>query len=235
MFGEQRVSCIMPTHNRREFVPLALDYFLRQDYPNCELVVVDDGSDAVEDLMPADPRIRYQRLEGRHAQGVLRNLACEAATGEIIAHWDDDDWQASWRVSYQVACLLKAQADICGLQTVYFYEPATNRAWQYRYPADERPWVYSATFCFTKAFWERNPFPATRVATGTGFLWNNRPKTILPLEDSRFYVGTIHARNVSPKRPQPPRWQPCPLANIEALMGEDWLLYHSQEHGLKGL
>jgi hypothetical protein len=33
------VSCIMPTANRRAFVPRAVVYFLRQDYPNKELVI----------------------------------------------------------------------------------------------------------------------------------------------------------------------------------------------------
>ena len=47
-------SCIMPTYNRRQFIPRAVAYFLAQDYPNLELVVVDDGSDPIDDLLPAD-------------------------------------------------------------------------------------------------------------------------------------------------------------------------------------
>lgn len=46
------ISCLMPTYNRRAFVPQAVDYFLRQDYPSRELIVVDDGTDPVEDLIP---------------------------------------------------------------------------------------------------------------------------------------------------------------------------------------
>jgi len=53
------VSCIMPTYNRRAFVPQAIYYFLRQDYPNKELIIVDDGTDEVGDLIPGDERIRY--------------------------------------------------------------------------------------------------------------------------------------------------------------------------------
>jgi glycosyltransferase involved in cell wall biosynthesis len=48
----------MPTRNRRRFVSQAIGYFLRQDYPNKELVVVDDGEDAVANLIPPDCRIR---------------------------------------------------------------------------------------------------------------------------------------------------------------------------------
>lgn len=73
-------------------MPQAIQYFLRQNYPNRELVVVDDGTDAVTDMMPPDPQIRYVRLEGKHTLGTKRNLACEEARGEIIVHWDGDDW-----------------------------------------------------------------------------------------------------------------------------------------------
>ena len=55
-------SCIMPTANRRRFVPEAIRYFLAQDYPNKELIVIDDGAAAVVDLIPENERIRYIRL-----------------------------------------------------------------------------------------------------------------------------------------------------------------------------
>ena len=95
------VSCIMPTYNRRKFVPRALKYFLRQDYEPRELIIIDDGTDAVQDLIPRDDRIRYIRLAERLTIGAKRNLACDLAKGDIILHWDDDDWMADWRVSYQ--------------------------------------------------------------------------------------------------------------------------------------
>jgi hypothetical protein len=52
----------MPTYNRRHFVPRAIEYSLRQDYPNKELIVVDDGHESVSDLVPNSDRIRYIRL-----------------------------------------------------------------------------------------------------------------------------------------------------------------------------
>src|SRR5262249_51867830 len=90
--GSPLVSCIMPTLKRRRFVPRAIEYFLRQDHPAKELVILDDGSDPVADLIPEHPAIVYRRLEHRLVLGAKRNMACEMARGEIIAHWDDDDW-----------------------------------------------------------------------------------------------------------------------------------------------
>src|SRR2546422_2964152 len=99
------VTCVMPTAERRPFVPHAVACFRHQDHPNLELLVIDDGDDSVADLMPPDPRIRYVRQEPRLTIGVKRNLMCNLAAGDIIVHWDDDDWSASWRVRYQVDAL----------------------------------------------------------------------------------------------------------------------------------
>ena len=43
--GLPLVSCVMPTANRRPYVAQAIRYFQRQDYPNKELVILDDGED----------------------------------------------------------------------------------------------------------------------------------------------------------------------------------------------
>ena len=72
------VSCIMPTYNRRRFVPGAIRSFLRQDFPNKELVILDDGTDPVADLMPDDPQVHYVRLSQRTTVGAKRNLCLRA-------------------------------------------------------------------------------------------------------------------------------------------------------------
>ena len=94
---EPLVTCIMPTSNRRVFIGQAVRCLLRQDYRHFELIVVDDGADAVGDCLPDDARIRYIRLDHHLSVGAKRNLACSQARGEIIFHWDDDDWYPRWR------------------------------------------------------------------------------------------------------------------------------------------
>src|SRR5262249_26026992 len=66
------VSWIMPIYNRRRFMPLALQHYIEQDYPNRELIVVDDGEESVEDLVENLPGIRYFRCN-RTSIGVKRN------------------------------------------------------------------------------------------------------------------------------------------------------------------
>ena len=82
------------------FVPLAIQLFLRQDYPNRELIVIDDGDDPVgRPRARTTPASATAVCPARRTIGAKRNLACEQARGEIIAHWDDDDWYAPDRLA----------------------------------------------------------------------------------------------------------------------------------------
>jgi glycosyltransferase involved in cell wall biosynthesis len=215
------VSCLMPTANRRAFVPRAIAQFLAQDYASRELLVVDDGEDRVADLVPADPRVRYVALARRTVLGAKRNLACEAARGEILVHWDDDDWSASWRVRYQVEQLVGAGGDVCGLDRVRFYDPAAGQAWEYSYPRGGSPWVYGATLAYTRAFWRRNPFPAIGVGEDSRFVWAPVPKRLVVLDDASWFVATVHGSNTSRKQTRGQRWRTYPVAAIEALIARD--------------
>ena len=219
------VSCVMPTADRRRFVPLAISCFLAQDHPSCELLVLDDGHDDVRDLMPDDPQVRYIRLDHELTLGRKRNIACEEARGDIIIHWDDDDWSAPWRVSYQVAALDREHADVCGLDRVLFYDPLSARAWRYVFPRGPRPWVHGATLCYRKSFWATNPFPDVNVGEDTRFVWGPGHARTTALADPRFYVGTVHTGNTSPKRTRDPRWEPIASSDVEALLGEARLAY----------
>src|SRR5207244_293444 len=139
------VTCIMPTRDRRRFVGQAVAYFLRQDYPAKELIVVDDGGDPIADLVPEDERIRSIRLHERRSLGAKRNLACEVARGSLIAHWDDDDWFAPDRISCQVAELLRANALVCGTREALYYHLDAGQAWRYSATDGGRPWLHGAT------------------------------------------------------------------------------------------
>ncbi len=53
------------------------------------------GSDMVKDLIKQlVPDAVYIYLTEKQMIGTKRNLACEATSGEVICHFDDDDWSA---------------------------------------------------------------------------------------------------------------------------------------------
>ncbi|NHZ89906.1 glycosyltransferase [Massilia sp. CCM 8733] len=206
------VSCIMPTAGRRQFVPAAIGHFLRQGYPNKELIIVDDGADPVADLVPEHPAISYVRLPRKASIGAKRNHACMIALGSIIAHWDDDDWMGPDWLASQVQTLLSSGADVCGLDKVYFHAPAQGRAWRYVYDG-VRPWVAGGTLCYTRDCWEKSPFPDMQVGEDTAFLWNG-VKRLAVNDACRSYVATVHPGNTSTKHTTDRRWTEHPVDDI---------------------
>jgi glycosyltransferase involved in cell wall biosynthesis len=212
----------MPTYNRRRFVPLALRYFFRQDYPHKELVVVDDGTDSIEDLLPSDPRVRYLRMPARAVVGAKRNLACEAATGAVVTHWDDDDWAAPTRLTMQVETLLRFGAALCGARGLIYFQPDVLRAWRFEYPDDGRHWLIGSSLCYLRELWVQRPFLEIDVGEDSAFVLATPPEQVARVADTSFQVGLLHGQNVSRKRPRPPHWRPYPLGNLRTLLGTDW-------------
>jgi len=219
--GLPLVSCIMPTYNRRHFVPSAIRYFRNQDYPNKELVIVDDGTDAVGDLVPADPQVRYIRLPSRQTIGAKRNFACEQSSGSLIAHWDDDDWYAPRRLRCQVESLLEAKAEMCGLKTLLFYDTRSGQAWRYTYPDGQRAWLSGSSLLYTRALWIDHRFPEINVGEDAQFVWSLDPRRMLALQDFTIHIGLIHDQNVAPKQTRSAWWQPHPVEEVRRLLGDD--------------
>lgn len=193
-----QVSCIMPTANRRKFIPSALQYFLNQDYPNKELIIIDDGSDSIEDLIPSHKNISYFYSTTKETIGEKRNKACQKAAGSIILHWDDDDWYASNWLSYQVYTLLNSDADICGLNQVQFYSVSDNKYWMTKNMNSKNLWLSGATLAYWKTFWENHPFKNIQIGEDDDFVRNNGAK-LFAHDFYQGFIAIIHPKNTSIK------------------------------------
>jgi hypothetical protein len=219
------ISCILPTYDRRGFLPHAIHYFLRQDYPNKELLIVDDGADAVGDLIPQHPCIRYLRLAHKITLGAKLNLCCEQVPGSIIAQWDDDDWYASDRLTRQMDALERTGSQVCGINDLLYYDVRRGTGHRYVYPPGQRPWLLGASLFFRRELWERNRFAAIDVGMDGIFVWAVQPDRVFALPEPRLAVHLIHDRNVSPKSPRGAWWSDHPVPEIAQLMGPDWEFY----------
>ncbi|MEX2593614.1 MAG: glycosyltransferase [Anditalea sp.] len=219
------VSCIMPTYNRRKFIPFAIRYFLRQNYEHKELIIIDDGTDAIGDLIPEEASLRYYRLDKKITLGEKLNLACEYSKGKIIAHWDDDDWYDPKRLAYQINALQNEEADVCGINHLLYFNLSTKHAYQYIYPPDQRTWLLGSSLCYTKALWNTNPFAPINVGMDALFVWATSSKRVKPLADAKISVHMIHEDNVSPKKTNGSWWYDYPVEEIQKIMQSDWNTY----------
>ena len=175
------VSCIMPTANRQKYIPFAVDYFLNQDYPDRELVIIDDGRESILSLLPDDPKISYFFTAPLGTIGTKRNYACEKARGDIIVHWDDDEWYATDWISKQVKSLLSSGADITGIEFVNYYSPITDIFWigsalNRNNPSRPHQWLNGPTIAYWKKFWKQYPFKDLQVGEDDAFVNNPAAK-----------------------------------------------------------
>ena len=225
------VSCIMPTKGfvgpnaslvRREFVEVAVEYFLRQSYSNKELVIVaDEPWPSCPSEYETPDRVRWLRGPAGVTLGAKRNWCVEHARGDLIAHWDDDDWYGPERLERQVAAMQAQAAEVCGLDCPRFYDLASGNSYRYE---TVRAYAYSATLMYTREYWGRSPFPDIQVGSATPFVWGpGRLSRAAILSDSDWYVGIAHGSNTSRKefnRSEYRRWP-----SVEPVIGADWSFY----------
>jgi len=219
------VSCIMPTYNRRPFIQHAIRYFLRQQYDNKELIVIDDGTDCIADLIPDMEQIRYFRLDKKLSLGAKLNLACGYAKGDVIANWDDDDWYAERRLAYQVEALQQGMIDVCGINRLLYYDLRHRRAYRYIYPVNQRTWLLGSSLCYTREMWDRNHFADINVGMDGLFVWGTAPERVQALPDETISVHMIHNDNVCPKKVDDGWWHTCPVSEIRQIIKGDWPVY----------
>jgi glycosyltransferase involved in cell wall biosynthesis len=101
------VSIIIPTYNCRRWIAEAIDSALAQTYPQCEIIVVDDGStDGTGKYLREryGERIRYIYQPNR-GRGAARNHGLRLACGKYIQFLDADDLILPGKIGGQVAFL----------------------------------------------------------------------------------------------------------------------------------
>lgn len=183
------VSCIMPTANRAAFVAESVAYFLTQDYPRKELLILDDGKDNTIQGIPLDRGIYYEHRDAPETIGAKRNALCEMAAGDIILHWDDDDVSAPGRITRQVEELVFSGADIAGFHSMVFIDEQGKRAWHYH---GGQNYILGTSMCYYKRALATRHFLNENKGEDWHFL-EQFPTTIHESKNSGFPLSKRHA------------------------------------------
>ncbi|MBW3622436.1 MAG: glycosyltransferase [Armatimonadetes bacterium] len=101
-----KVSVVVCSYNGGPTLDQCLDSLMKIDYPNYEVILVDDGStDNTKEIVARYPEVRaiHQENQGLSA---ARNVGLYASTGEIVAYTDSDcfadpDWLAHMVYPFQ--------------------------------------------------------------------------------------------------------------------------------------
>ena len=104
-----KISVIIPTYNRSEMVVKCVESVLANDWPDIEIIVVDDCSpddtgDKIKSRFGGDVRVRYIRNAKNSFQAVSRNNGAKVATGEYLLFLDDDNVVAKDMLAELISC-----------------------------------------------------------------------------------------------------------------------------------
>jgi glycosyltransferase involved in cell wall biosynthesis len=102
------VSIIIPAYNHADYLVEAIDSVLAQDYPNVELLVLDDGStDNTREVLEGYAGRFYWETHKNMGEAATLNKGWRMSKGEILGRLSADDLLSQDAVSASVECLRK--------------------------------------------------------------------------------------------------------------------------------
>ncbi len=112
MINFPKISCMMVTNGRVEFVKKSIYCFIQQTYAKKELIVLSQGTQEqnqairkhIQSLDRED--IIFVEAPQKLSLGAMRNLCVELTTADIVCQWDDDDLYHPHRMMAQYHALL---------------------------------------------------------------------------------------------------------------------------------
>ena len=196
------VSVCTPTFNRRPFIEPLIECFKKQDYPEdkMEWIIVDDGSDKIEDLVYDIPQVKYIKLEDKVTLGKKRNIMNREAKGEFFVYMDDDDYYPEDRVSHGVETLLQNPEYLiagCDKILLYYGEPENMLIQIGPYRKNH---ATAATFVFRKELLNNQKYDENKsFGEETSFL-NRFTVPLIQLDGEKTIVVFAHRFNSIDKR-----------------------------------
>jgi hypothetical protein len=194
------VSVCTPTFNRRPFIPIIIQCFENQTYPRekMEWIIIDDGTDKIEDLVAHLPYVKYFKYDEKMTLGRKRNLSNEKAKGDIIVYMDDDDYYPPDRVKHAVERLRGSSALCAGSSAMFIYFKHIDKMYQFGPYGPNH--ATAATFAFKKELLQKTKFEEDKcVAEERAFL-KDWTIPFVQLDSTKSIVVFSHIHNSFDKK-----------------------------------
>lgn len=157
--------------------------------------MLEDGGNDGRNELPDDPRVRYFLLDGEATVGAKRNIANREAAGNLIVHWDDDDWSFPGRIAEQVDSMVDG-VQLSGYHSMYFWDCDSRQSWLY---SGQSQYALGTSMCYRKAYWLEHPFPELQVGEDNYFLAQAR-RYLFSIPAEHRMVASIHSGNSSQRQ-----------------------------------
>ena len=195
------VSICTPTFNRRPFIPAMIECFNHQIYPKdrMEWIIIDDGTDKIEDLVVDIPQVKYIKHDKKMVLGKKRNLLHEAAKGDIIVYMDDDDYYPPERVSHAVTMLQSHPSALCaGASEIYIYFKHINQMIQFGPYGPTH--ATAGTFAFRRELLNDHRYQDTAALAEERAFLNGYTVPFVQLEPKKTILVFSHEHNTFDKK-----------------------------------
>ena len=195
------VSVCTPTFNRRPFIEAMIACFNSQDYPKerMEWIIVDDGSDLVEDMVVQHPNVKYFKYDKKMTLGWKRNIMHEKAKGDIIVYMDDDDFYPPERVSHAVSRLTENPGALCaGASEMYIY--FNDRGKMVQFGPYGKAHATAGTFAFRRALLKDSRYNDDACLAEEREFLKNYTVPFVQLEPMKTILVFSHSHNTMDKR-----------------------------------
>lgn len=190
------ISCIMPTRGRPQLARKAVDYFSAQTWPNKELLILDDDDCPSFQWIPDGCRV-YQSMVDRLTIGAKRNLLCAIAKGDIIAHWDSDDYSAPTRLAKQYELLESSGKAITAFHSMMFVDERKRDAAIYRGDPED---ILGTSLMYRRNWWMEHLFEDIDIQEDIRFARHAYHCEQMHSTDAGLLmIARAHSDNTSPK------------------------------------
>ena len=195
------VSVCTPTFNRRPFIPYMIKCFEHQDYPksNIEWIIIDDGTDNIEDLVINIPQVKYFKYNKKMPLGKKRNIMHEKSCGDIIVYMDDDDYYPPQRISHAVSMLSNNKKALCaGSSEIYIWFKHIQKMYQFG-PYNENH-ATAGTFAFKRELLKEHSYENHAALAEEKHFLKNYTVPFVQLEPKKVILVFSHEHNTFDKR-----------------------------------
>ena len=197
------VSVITPTYNRRRFIPSLIACYKHQDYPahRMEWIILDDGSDPIEDLVKAlkIPNLRYIYEPEKLTIGAKRNRLNKESVGEIIVAMDDDDYYPPQRVSAAVKAFKQnPTVELAGTSEVYMYYTDIQEIYKLG-PYNQRH-ATNGTMAWRRSYLATHTYDETVTHAEEKSFLDNYVNPMIQLDPYKVMLVMSHSENTFDKK-----------------------------------
>ena len=195
------VSICTPTFNRRPFIPYIIKCIESQTYSKkrIEWVIIDDGTDKIEDLVFHLPYVKYIYYPEKMTLGKKRNIAHTKSKGSIIVYMDDDDYYPPERISHAVETLQANPSALCaGSSMMHIYFKHINQMYSFGPYGPNH--ATAATFAFRKELLTHTSYEETASLAEEKHFLKNYTIPFVQLDPFKTILVFSHIHNSLDKK-----------------------------------